>query len=78
MAPAGTGTGSHRSAALPSTVTGTGAPVTATTAAAEKRRVRPPMVTSSAGASAWLPTARFASAKETGSKGPLGGTPTCQ
>ncbi len=78
MAPAGTGTGSHKDAAVPSTVSGTGAPVTAITVAVEKRRVSPPAVTSRAGAAAGLPTARLASAKETGSKGPLGGTPTCQ
>ncbi len=59
-------------------MTGAGAPVTATTEAVENRSTGPSAVISSPGAPSGLPTARFASASETGSNGPLGGTPTCQ
>ena len=78
VAPGGTVTGSLAGTGAPSTVTAIAAPTRAITAPSGNRSTGPLVVSSSAAASARLPTTRLARRCDRSSMGPLGGTPTCQ
>src|SRR4051794_23337184 len=74
-APVRTVTGALSEAARPATVSGTGAPVTATSAVRSARSRSPPAVVSTVAASGRLPTSRLARSCAARSAAPERGTP---